>query len=134
MRILIGLYMIFFSLQLLAQDKNAGIIGKKTLGVYLYFEGGKRIRTKQLKRKMEHMPEAYKLMTEARKVKIAGDIIGFTSGAFIGHAISQKLYYNESRPLALAMGVCLSIAQIPFTKEYNAKSKKAVGIYNASIK
>lgn len=99
-----------------------------------YWHKGKNLTPKQVLNLMKSNPEAYGEMKYAKNNFDFANILGFTGGFFIGYPVGA--YFGGGKPnWAFAVfGAGLGLISIPFTLEYNKHAKRAVNIYNTSLK
>ncbi len=125
--------MTFFVLSLLSQNPADSIQVKKRLGT-VFQQNGKNLTPRQLVNITQANQEAYSEMRIAKRNYDFGYIIGFSGGFLVGWPIGTSLGGGDPNWTLAAIGAGLIVVSIPFSTGYTKHAKKAVAIYNKSLK
>ena len=114
---------------------------KKGLG-YVYYKDEALLNFKQAMQLTHSTPEAYRLMEKSNNMRVASYIFGFAGGLSLGfslgHALGSLMVGNPINETLFypMLGGGAALIGIGFGLEVgaNKKTKKAIAVYNNSIK
>lgn len=130
--ILLGLFLVTI-LGATAQNVTDSIEVKKGFGT-VYRQNGNNLTPRQLLEITKIAPEAYEAMKVAKTNYDVGAVFGFAGGFLVGWPLGTAIAGGEPNWALAGIGAGLVGVSIPFTVAYNKHAKKAVSIYNNSLK
>ena len=106
---------------------------KKSFGENMFYQDGKKLKAKQIKRKLKSNIEASALMKSARSNYIWSSILGGAGGALVGFPVGTAIAGGNVKWELAGAGAVLILVAIPILNNYNKKARKAVELYNSGL-
>lgn len=132
--ILFGLFLLL-GFSLFGQSLADTIGTKKTIfGGLNYLYKGELLMPAKILELTEAVPEAHKLMKTANGYYITSLAFSGVGGVLIGFPLGLALAGGEPMWSVVAVGAGLIVVSVPFSIMHSKKTKKAVLIYNDSLK
>lgn len=114
--------------------KSDSIEVQKSFGGYQFFFNNKKLTTEKLLFTMKSNEQAYLEMKSSQKFNIAGIATGSVGGFILGLQIGNATKGNTPKWEMVALGSAISLLSIPLYIQAVKKSKKAVELYNSSLR
>jgi len=131
--ILFGLFL-SLGFSLLGQSLADTIGTKKAIGGVNFVHKGEVLMPAKILELTESVPEAHKIMKTANGYYITSLASATLGGALIGFPLGLALAGGEPLWGVMAVGAGLIVVAVPFSILYSKKTKKAVLIYNDSLR
>ena len=99
-----------------------------------FYQNGEVLSMPQLSNILSANPSAYKMIKEARSSASFAGILSCAGGFLIGYPLGTAIGGGEPKWAMAGIGAGLLIIAIPISSGANKKAKKAVRLYNKSLK
>jgi len=107
---------------------------EKTFGGLKFTQNGKNLTMNELVSTMKSNPNSYKLIKSAKSNYILDQVISGIGGGLIGYPIGTAIGGGKPNWTLAGIGAGLVVISIPISSNVKKKAKKAVEIYNSSLK
>ncbi|MDO6597236.1 hypothetical protein Q4512_09955 [Oceanihabitans sp. 2_MG-2023] len=101
---------------------------------YVFYEDGNKLGLNELVDKIASNAEVLHLMKNAKSKSVFASVISFSGGALIGWPIGEAISGGDPNWVLAGIGAGLAIVAIPIGASANKDAKKAVTLYNESLK
>ena len=125
---------LIFALTIITFCNAQKIEMKKVFGGYVYSQNGDKMTMSDLVNVMESNSEALNFMKKAKSNNVLVSILGGAGGALIGWPIGTAIGGGDANWTLAGIGASLVVISIPISSNVNKNAKKAVELYNSTLK